>query len=158
REAAQQTFEAMVSILAQAYWHGRPPAELKALSVDEALKRISDPAVARDDRMAGSRRRRAIATLAGYGLRVKSIEAALKKFGVPVDALARHVEEQEALLGAVVSENAEERVTFIADLPEVRTQTFASTADTATTDTSCWSKLSSRVYPGRETNIVVDIQ
>src|SRR5262249_35243654 len=87
REANEKNFEAMVSILAQAFWSGRPPAELKALPVEQALKRLMDPSVLNSDRTAVSRRRRGVATLIAYGMGMPRIEAALRRAGVPIDAI-----------------------------------------------------------------------
>ena len=158
QEENQRNFEAMVSVLAHAYWRGRPPRQLRALPLESVVQRLTDPTVLACDRAAGSRRRRAIATLAAYGLGIKPIEAALDGLGAPVRIIKQRVREQERSLGAAFTDNAAYRQTFIADLPELRDERNAAGRDPPPNDANCWSKLSTRIYPERLVSVVVDVE
>lgn len=157
QKAAQESFEAMISVSAHAYWRGNPPPALALLPLDTAVQRLNAAAAAGSDRTAASRRRRAIARLAAYGVGTESVDAALRKLGAPIEVIQRRLREEERRFGAAFALDASARETFIADLPDVAGQ--QDTADLATGDTNCWKKISSRIYHvDRLISIVVDVE
>jgi hypothetical protein len=159
KEENRKNLEAMVTIRAYAYWRGNPPAAFAAMPLDDALKRLNDRAVFAWDRTAASRRRRAIAMLAAYGRGVETIDRALRRIGVSTARIEKAVEEQERILGGAVSENAEDRATLIADLPEVAEGARdGESGASARIDANCWKKLHTSVYPERDVSIVVDVE
>lgn len=88
---------AMISIHARAFWPDQlpPGIELRTASLDQAVALLKDD----PDPFAVSRRRRAIAKLAAYGLGRPEIDAALEELGANLGALRHAFEGHSGILG-----------------------------------------------------------
>lgn len=107
---------AMLSVHAHAYWPDRHfPEGVRPITLEQAVRIL----VADDDRLAPSRRRRAIGKLAGYALDQSA--GALRRLGADPVRIREALKTQARTHGNRFHQNAVERETFVNDMLQALT-------------------------------------